>query len=187
MDTPVRYRSLVILLAAGVLVMAGAPSGAVPRPKGTSFEGSCSIEGTVKFDPGATYMTQPLHYDFTGDGTCTGTLNGADTKDASVSVHQYGAAEGTCTSAHTTEPGIGEITFPDGSVLTYTLEFTYSVPETDFSFHGSRSGEAHGTGTFQTDRNQPDTLARCGTPAGATDVPMDMTITTDSPLVSRKK
>jgi hypothetical protein len=176
-----------IPLVAGLLILQGAASVAGPRGKGTSFEGSCSIEGTVKFDPGATYMTQPLHYDFTGEGTCTGTLNGIDVTDAGVTVHQYGAAEGTCASAHTTEPGNGEMAFADSSTLSYTLEFTYSLPETDFSFSGSRSGRAHGKGTFQTDRNQPDTLAKCATPSGATEVPMDLTLTTDSPLVSRKK
>ena len=187
MNASWRHRSAVILLALGLLIAEGATSGAAPRPKGTTFEGSCSAKGTVHFDPGATYMTQPLHYDFSGDGTCTGTLNGTEVKDVGVSVHQYGAAEGTCTDAHTTEPGVGQMTFADGSVLTYTLEFTYSLPETDFTFHGSRSGEAHGTGTFQTDRNDPQTLPKCATPAGATDVPMDTTLTTDSPMVSKKE
>ncbi|HET7483235.1 MAG TPA: hypothetical protein VFK89_10280 [Actinomycetota bacterium] len=187
MKTSLGYRSAAILLAAGLLIADGAASVAAPRGKGTTFEGSCSFEGTVKFDPGATYVTQPLHYDYPGEGTCSGTLNGTEVKDVAVSVHQYGAAEGTCADAHTTEPGNGELRFPDGSVLTYTLEFTYQLPETDFSFRGSRSGQAHGTGTFQTDRNDPATPAKCATPTGATDVPMDMTLTTDGPLVGSKK
>lgn len=187
MDTSLRHKGgLLILLTAALLLAQGAISVAGPRGKGTTFDGSCAFEGTVKFEPGATYVAQPLHFDFPGDGTCTGVLNGADVNDVAVTVHQYGAAEGTCTSAHTTQPGNGELTFPDGSILSYSLEFTYTVPETDFTIRGSRSGQAHGKGTFQTDRNQPDTLARCATPSGATEVPMDLTITTEGPLVSRK-
>ena len=187
MGTSSRHKSTgLILLAAGLLILEGASSAAGPRGKGTTFDGSCSIKGSVKFDPGATYTAQPLHYDFTGKGTCTGTLDGNAVKDVAVGVHQYGQADGTCASAHTTELGTGKMAFPDADVLRYTLEFTYSVPETDFSFNGSRSGHAHGKGTFQTDRTPPDTLARCATPTGAGEVPMDITLTTDSPLVSRK-
>lgn len=189
MDGTLRHRGVFfILLVAGLLVAGVSTSVAGPRGggKGTTFAGSCSLKGTVTFDPGATLLTQPLAYGFKGEGTCTGTLNGAEVKDVSVQVQQYGRSEGSCANAHTTEPGNGRWTFPDGSVLTYTLEFTYELPETDFAFYGSRSGQAHGTGTFRTDRTPPDTTSKCATPEGVTEIPMDINLSTDTPLVSRK-
>lgn len=189
MDRSLQRKSVLLtLLVSGLLIAGGTTSVADPRGKGTTrFAGSCSMKGTVNFDPGATFITQALRYEFNGEGACTGTLNGSDVKDVTVRVDQYGKAEGSCASAHTTEPGHGELTFPDGSVLSYTLEFAYEVPETNFTFSGSKSGEAHGKGTFRTDRTPPDTTARCATPEGVTEIPMDMTLSTDSPLVSRKR
>ena len=190
MERPSKHRGvLLIALAAGLLIVGGTTSVAGPRgkgAKGTTFEGSCSIKGTVTFDPGANYSSQPLNYEFTGEGTCNGTLNGADAKDVVVNVHQYGQSEGSCAEARTTRPGIGEMTFPGGEVLDYTLEFTYQIPETNFTWYGSRSGTARGKGTFRTDRTPPDTTARCATPEGVTEIPMDISVSTESPLVSRK-
>lgn len=154
--------------------------------KTTTFEGSCALEGTVLFEPGVTLVSQPLRYEFSGDGVCTGKLNGIDVSDVSVIAHQYGRSEGSCAQAHTTEPGIGRLTFADGEVLNYTLEFTYQLPETDLTWYGSRSGTARGTGTFRTDRTPPDTTSKCATPAGVTEIPMDISVTTETPLVSGK-
>ena len=188
MDRLVRRKSFwLVPLAALLLIAGGATSMAGPRGKGTTFAGSCALKGTVNFTPGATFVTQALRYEFNGQGTCTGTLNGSEVKDIEVQVHQFGKSEGNCASAHTTEPGTGRWTFADGSVLTYTLEFTYEVPETDFVFYGSRSGEAHGKGTFRTDRTPPDTTSKCATPEGVTEIPMDISLSTDTPLVSRKQ
>ena len=152
----------------------------------TTFEGSCLLKGTVVFEPGATVVPQPLTYDFTGEGTCSGKLNGSDITDAPVTSHQYGDAQGSCLQAETTKPGTGELTFPGGELLAYSLEFEYTFPETDFTWRGSRSGTASGTGTFRTDRTPPDTTARCVTPTGAVDVPMDVTIETDGVMASSK-
>ena len=159
------------------------------RAKGhrTTFEGSCSLEGTVIFEPGATFVAQPLGYDFTGEGKCSGKLNGKEISDTEVAVHQYGDAEGSCAQAQTTRPGIGEMTFPDGELLSYSLEFSYVFQKTNFVWHGSQSGTAGGTGTFRTDRTPPDTTARCATPTGATEVPMDITMQTETVMVSSAK
>lgn len=159
------------------------------RGKGhlTTFEGTCTLEGTVIFEPGATIVPQPLGYDFTGDGKCSGKLNGKEITEAAVAVHQYGEAEGSCAQAQTTRPGVGEMTFPGGELLSYSLEFAYVFPETDFIWRGSRSGRAGGTGTFRTDRTPPDTTARCATPTGASEVPMDVTMETETTMVSSTK
>jgi hypothetical protein len=152
---------------------------------GTRFEGSCSLKGTVHFKPGATLLVQQLHYRFNGEGRCTGKLNGDDVEEVAVASRMFGNAKGSCVRAETTEPGSGVLRFPGGRELTYNLDFTYLTPETDFTWYGSRSGRARGTGTFRTDRTPPDTTARCATPEGAIDVPMDITVKTETPMVGR--
>lgn len=150
----------------------------------TIFEGSCSLQGTVLFEPGATFVPQDLRYEFEGEGVCTGKLNDTEVEEIAVASRMYGLAEGSCARAQTTQPGSGELTFPDREVLTYNLDFTYVVPETDFTWYGSRSGTARGTGTFRTDRTPPTSSSRCATPEGSIDVPMDITVSTEGPLVS---
>jgi hypothetical protein len=170
----------VAAIVGGVFPSASADHGAI------SFKGSCSLKGTVTFHPGATFLAQKLRYGFVGRGNCTGRLNGNRVKNVSVAAHQRGRAEGSCAQAETTRPGIGELTFPNDKVLNYTLEFTYMVPETDFTWYGSRSGTARGTGTFRTDRTPPETTAKCATPTGVTKIPMDIALKTETPLVSRR-
>jgi hypothetical protein len=184
-----RLQAATMMLAVIVImgaVLLGAPALAEQGNRRTSFKGSCSLEGTVTFRPGATFLSQKLRYGFVGEGNCTGRLNGNKVKNISVAARQYGRAEGSCAQAQTTRPGIGELTFANDKVLNYTLEFTYLVPETDFTWHGTRSGTARGTGTFRTDRTPPDTTAKCATPSGVTKIPMDITVKTETPLVSRK-
>jgi hypothetical protein len=152
-----------------------------------TFEGSCSLKGTVTFTPGASLFSQDMEVETAGDGTCSGTLNGADVDDAAVDFHNFVRARGSCLEAQTIEPGTFEMTFAGGQLLTLTNEFTYDVANgTDLKFYGTESGTAHGSGTFRTDRTPPDTLARCATPEGAQKVPIDIEMETDSPLVSKK-
>jgi hypothetical protein len=179
-----------ILAAAALFTLLQVPAAAGPpqEPRGrTIFKGSCLLEGTVAFTPGANIFTQEMRVETVGDGKCTGTLNGTDIKDAPVDFHNLVRAEGSCLEAETIEPGAGEMTFGGGEVLTYTFEFTYDlVNGTALNYQGTQSGTAHGSGTFRTDRTPPDTLARCATPDGAEEVPIDIELETDSPLVSKK-
>ena len=75
--------------------------------------------------------------------------------------------------------------FPTGETIGYNIDFTSVDGQIDITFYGSRSGRAQGEGTFRTARTPPDTLIRCGTTV-IREVPMDMTFTTESPLVSDK-
>ena len=149
----------------------------------TRFAGSCEVQGTVAFDPPVTLQSQQLTYDYPAKGTCNGTLNGVKLSNAAITLHQSGPSEGSCASAETTAPGDGRITFRGGRKLRYTVEFTSVASEIDFTFHGKRSGTATGHGTFNTDRTPDDKAAECAT--GLSNIPMDMTLTTESPLVSR--
>ena len=147
----------------------------------TRFAGNCEAKGTVSFDPPVTLLSQQLTLDYPAKGICSGVLNGVRLSNAAVTVHQWGHSEGSCLSARTQNPGNGVIRFPGGRKLTYTVEFTSVVSEIDFTFHGTRSGTASGKGTFNTDRTPPDKGAECAT--GLSEIPMDMTMETETPLV----
>jgi hypothetical protein len=184
------YRRLVLGLtvaaATGLLGAGLAPAGA--QPKLDRFSGSCSLEGTVHFSPPATNNQQSLDVTLDdGSGTCSGNLNGSSVSNAPVQVRQAAQdVDGSCMHADTTEPGHGAITFADGTTIRYSFEFHFVLTEGTFTFSGQRSGSAHGTGTFATDRTPPDLALQCAGD-GVSDAPMDWSLTTDSPLVSKHR
>lgn len=132
----------------------------------TTFDGSCSVAGTVTFEPGATILPQSLRYGYVADGICSGTLDGREIQDAPVTLRQSGRSDGSCARAQTTSPGRGVLTFADGRRLRYNLEFTSVATEIDFTFYGSRSGTARGKGTFRTDRGSAR-MRRTARPRGS--------------------
>ena len=154
-------------------------------PKLNSFAGSCSVQGTVDFSPPVTNTTQALVVVYDATGSCSGTLNGSRVSNAPVTLHHSGNSEGSCLSAQTTGPGQGAIEFADGTVVPYSFTFQALGTEVLFSLSGQRSGSAQGHGTFLTARTPPDAGLQCAG-AGAAQLPMDMTIDTSSPLVSKK-
>lgn len=176
-----RRRRLMALTAIAVTTCGVAPATAAAHEH--SFDGTCLVQGTVHFSPGATNTPQLLTFDYRADGSCSGTLDGRNVNDVPVTWHNAGQAEGSCMSAHTVAPGHGTIAFPDGSTIAFSFTFTAVATETDFSFTGQRAGTAHGHATFLTDRTPPDIAAQCAG-AGASDVPMDLGLVTETPLVS---
>lgn len=155
-----------------------------PAPRADRFEGSCSFQGDVRFDPPATNAKrQDLTYDWTGTGACTGTLNGREQSDVPVAAHQSGRANATCGQARTIAPGVGGMTFPGGEHVRYTLDFRSFQTEVDLMFYGERSGFARGHASFLTDRTSPDVVAKCSG-EGVEETPLDVTLETESPLVS---
>jgi hypothetical protein len=183
-----RYRVAVALLAAAaaaaLLGTEPAPAGAADK-KLNSFSGSCSVQGTVYFTPPATNTQQMLNVSYDAGGTCSGTLNGRNVSNTPVSLrHAARAVDGSCMHASTTEPGYGAIKFGGGTTIRYSFEFDFVLTDGTFAIQGQRSGSAQGTGTFLTERTPPDLALQCAG-AGASEAPMDMSLTTDSPLVSK--
>jgi hypothetical protein len=150
-----------------------------------SFDGSCSVQGTSSFTPPATNSEQSLQVSYDGSGTCTGTLDGRNVSNAPIKMHSTAHSEGSCQQAHTTEPGQGAITFADGTAIRYTFDFTSVLTQVDLTYYGERSGTARGQGSFLTPRTTPDVAAKCAGD-GAAEVPLDISLTTDSPLVSAR-
>ena len=154
-----------------------------PADNTDSFAGSCSFTGDVTFVPPATNRPALLAYGYEGRGLCSGTLNGGEVDDAPARIHHSGRAEGICRSARTIEPGVGAIEFETGEVIHDTLDFTSSGTEVDLEFYGQRSGTAEGHATFMTPRTSPDIVRKCEQ-EGVAKTPLDLTLRTDSPLVS---
>jgi hypothetical protein len=148
-----------------------------------SFEGSCSFQGQVPFSPPATNSQQQLRSGFDGRGTCSGKLDGRSVSEAPVTMHQSGPAYASCLHAMTTAPWVGVMTFADGTAIRYTLDFTSVSTEVTGTAYGDRSGYADGRASFATQRTPPDVPAQCAG-AGVKEAPMDLTLTTKSPLVS---
>jgi hypothetical protein len=154
-----------------------------PARNTDSFDGSCSLQGQVRFDPPATNTQQPLTSSYDADGTCTGKLNGRAVSDVPVKLQNSGHAFAACTRAQTTEPWVGTLSFANGTRIGYTLDFTSISTELTGTIYGDRSGYADARATFATQRTPPDVTARCAG-EGVKETPMDLTVTTKAPLVS---
>jgi hypothetical protein len=184
---PMRKKTrLATTLAAGFAVfLVGAGLGpATASAKVDGFAGSCSVQGTDTFTPPATNALQPLAVDYSANGTCNGMIDGRNVSDAPVRLHQSAQrVNGSCPYAQTTEPGTGSITFKGGRTIAYAFEFTSLGTEVYVTMQGQRSGSATAHATFLTPRTTPDVVMECAGD-GAAKVPMDMSLITNSALVS---
>ena len=171
-----------VLTTAAAMVAAEAMGHARARPT-NSFAGSCSVKGTDTFAPPATNTARDLHLVFDATGTCSGELNGRSVENVPVSWHAADHSYGSCSQAKTVEPGHFAIRFPDGSIVRGSQQFTSMLTEVDMSLYGQRSGTAHAHATFATQRTSPSDISNCAG-AGDRQVPMDLTMSTRSPLVS---
>ena len=164
------------------IALGPAPAGAKPRVD--SFDGSCSLQGTVNFSPPATNTQQSLDVAYDATGNCSGTLDGTSVSNAPVTA--YNAArnvDGSCLRADTTEPGRGYLEFADGTTIGFTSEFHFVGADGVFELQGQRSGTAHGIGNFLTQRTPPDIAMQCAG-SGVPEAPLDVYVATESPLTS---
>jgi hypothetical protein len=179
-----RRRGISAIGAVAALLALLVVAPAVAKDKLDSFAGSCSFQGTVEFTPPATNTQQPLFFTYRANGTCSGTVDGRSVSNAPVKLFHSGHSDGSCLHANTTSPGQGEFTFAGGPTIPYTFEFQFIGTEGSFNFQGQRSGSATGTGSFLTQRTSPTSALQCGG-AGIKTAPMDMSLMTQSPLVSK--
>jgi hypothetical protein len=71
-------------------------------------------------------------------------------------------------------------------VIPYEFTFQATGTEVDFNFTGRRSGSANGHGSFLTSRTPPDAALKCAG-QGDAELPMDMSLKTDGPLISARR
>jgi hypothetical protein len=147
-----------------------------------SFEGSCSLVGTVTFSPGATFVQQVLTLESHLEGTCDGTLDGQPVSDAPVQMHNAGQSSGSCAHAETLGPGPGTLTFVDGPTIHYTFEFNWVGTDGVTRYEGRRSGLAVSHGTFRNPGLSGEG-SKCAT-TGVTETGITINLATQSPLVS---
>jgi hypothetical protein len=183
--TAIKRRATWLAIATTAAFIGVGFTAAGAKEKLDSFEGSCAFEGTVEFSPPATTSQQLLDVVYDGPGTCSGTLNGREVSDAPVRVHAENQADGSCLHAHTIAPGKGAFTFADGTTIRYTYEFDYVGTEGVQTFKGQRSGSGWGHGTFLTQRSEPGGASKCYG-EGVSEAPLDLSLTTESPLVSER-
>jgi hypothetical protein len=179
-----RIRGIGLALAVAVPLLGVAPTPAGAAGRTNTFAGSCSVQGTATFSPPATNVQRPLTTTYYGTGTCTGILNGRQLSNAPITVRSVARANGSCPLAETIRPGRGSITFAGGTTIRYRLEFTSVLTEVVLTLTGERSGSARGRGSFLNDRTAPDINEQCAGD-GVEEAALDITFTTDSPLVSR--
>jgi len=174
---------------AGAAAVAAACAGigtAGASTKLDSFSGSCSFRGTSAFSPPATNQQQRLDVHYRGPGTCTGSLDGRPISDAPVHFFSHLHSDGSCMRAKTVAPGSARIEFADGTTVRASEEFDFVGTEGTLTWKGRRSGSASGHGSFVTDRTPPDIAAQCAG-KGAKSAPLDISLTTDEPLASKRR
>src|SRR4051794_1284397 len=135
---------------------------ALPGERLDAFAGSCSLQGDVTFTPPATNNQAPTFYTYDATGTCTGALNGRSLQDGPVRLAQSGPAGASRLHAQAFPPSTAVLTFPDGTALDYTLDFTSKATENDGTAYGTRSGSATMHSTFFTQRSSPTVVTDCG-------------------------
>jgi len=181
---------LAAAVAGGGAVPAGAGNpgfattwAAWPGEQLDSFAGSCSARGTDTFTPPVTNAAQQLSVSYDAVGTCTGTLDGATVSNAPVEVHMTARSYGSCSQARAT--GQSAVIFADGTTIRSAVDYTSMLTEINLTYHGERSGLAHGHATSLTSRTPPDVALKCAR-EGDAQIPLDLSLTTDSPLVSHR-
>lgn len=164
----------------GLVLVAALAVPAAPALAEDSFAGSCKdIQGTATFDTPLTRTVSDNVYHFSGTGTCSGKLNGADITDAPITAQVDGPFNGSCEGSESTAPGPGKIVFTKGTAatdddvtITFTMTFTGIASQIDFTLAGTKSGTAGGTATFLTQRSPPDLVAKCAS-GGNSELPFD--------------
>jgi hypothetical protein len=187
-DGKARVRRMAWVAAGVTVALIGVqltPAGATERFD--SFAGTCSFEATVSFSPPATNTQQRLRVTSYATGTCSGTLNGKVVSNAPVELqNEVHKVDGSCRYANTTQPGRGTITFADGTTIAYTWEFNWVATDGVLRFYGERSGSARGHGSFLTTRRPLSEIGSQCAGEGVSEIPMDMSLVTESPLVSKR-
>src|SRR4051794_33303898 len=95
-------RGALILVAVGLTTAMAVPpahakGGGATKPSPThSWDGPCSVEGLVHFDPPATAFQQLLAVTYDATGTCTGQLDGRAVSGAPVEMHNFVHSNGSC-------------------------------------------------------------------------------------------
>jgi hypothetical protein len=156
---------LALTLCALVLVPMASASAA-------TVTGECNIAGTATFSPnGLTATPQTLTYNFGGNGTCTGTLNGAPIIQAPVSAGATGTGTLSCAGAVATG-GTGQLSFPNqGVTIGFHIDLVGVGSEVAFTITGNGGGNGVGHASFGSNALR---ATECNSPTGVNNLGFDV-------------
>jgi hypothetical protein len=137
-----------------------------------TVSGECTISGNAAFSPnGLTATPQTLTYQFGGNGTCSGTLNGVPIVNAPVSAFATGTGTLSCVAAAATG-GTGTLTFPgQGVTLGFHIDLAGAGSEVAFTLTGNGGGAGAGHATFGQNAAR---VAECADPSGINSLGFDV-------------
>jgi len=152
-----RFLLLIVPLALLALPVASASAA-------NTVTGACQIGGAAQFSPtGLQNTPQTLGYDFSGTGTCSGTLNGVQVVSAPVTAHASGSGTLSCAGAVSTG-GTGTITFvSQGVTVGFGVTLVGSGSEVEIALTGNGGGAGAGHATFATNGAR---ATECANPTG---------------------
>lgn len=132
---------LTVTLGALVLVPVTSASAA-------TFAGACTISGTATFpSPGLQNTPQTLGYNFSGPGTCVGSLNGGAPASHAVTANASGVGTLSCAAAVATG-GSATVAFTGGPTFNFTIDLQGAGTEVNFVIHDDAGGAGVGHATF---------------------------------------
>jgi len=133
----------VLALTLGTLVLVPAASASA-----ATFAGACTISGTATFPaPGLQTTPQTLGYNFSGPGTCTGSLNGGAPASHAVTADASGSGTLSC-GASVATGGSATVAFSGGPIFTFTIDLQGVGSEVNFVIHDDGGGAGAGHATF---------------------------------------
>lgn len=112
-----------------------------------TVSGECLLSGTATFGSPLGPVPGSNSFNFSGSGTCSGTLNGAAITNAAASASASGTGTLGCSASEGT--GTGTLTV-NGTPVGFTLTLAGTVSEVELLISGASSGDAVGHATFAT-------------------------------------
>jgi hypothetical protein len=155
-------RRILLMLPLALVAFALAPVAAASAANTVS--GECTVSGSASFTPNGLQGTpQTLGYNFSGTGTCSGTLNGTPITNAPVSANASGSGTLSCAGAVSTG-GTGSIAFTgQGVTVGFGIDLVGTGSEVEFVLTGNGGGAGVGHATFATNGAR---AIECANPSG---------------------
>jgi hypothetical protein len=139
-------RRLLLIVPLALAAIAVVP---VASASAATVSGACTIDGSATFSPdGLKAAPATLGYDFSGTGSCSGTLNGNTITNSPVQAHASGNGTLSCAGAVATG-GTGTLTFPNqGVTIGFGISLVGTGSEVEFVITGNGGGAGAGHATF---------------------------------------
>ena len=128
-------------LAAFVLIPVASASAA------NTVSGECLLNGTATFGSPLGAVPGANSFNFSGSGTCSGTLNGAPITNAAASASASGSGTLGCSASEGT--GSGTLT-ANGTSIGFTFTLVGTASEVELLLTGNSGGAGVGHATFAT-------------------------------------